>query len=84
MGKQKERDKDVQQYPGFVKAFQRSFTDLYAYLKAKGSGRIRCFRDGIDIWDWWISGKSTKSWCASKGLPYSTLKEWKEQKREAK
>ena len=82
MGKQKERDRDVQQYPGFVKAFQRSFADLYSDRKTKRTGGIRCFRDGIDMWDWWISGKSTKAWCASKGLPYSTLKEWKEQKKQ--
>jgi phosphoadenosine phosphosulfate reductase len=80
MAKQRARDADVLRYPNFVKAFQRAFIDLYADRKVRDTAGIRNYADGMEFWDWWISGLSTKEWCKGKGKPYILKSEWKKEK----
>ena len=75
MAKQKMRDEDVRKYPNFVNSFKRAFQALYDDRKAKGTDGIRNFKDGNEMWDWWISGLSTKAWCKIAGKPYILKKD---------
>lgn len=64
MAKQRERDEDVKRYPQFAEAFKRAFVELYSARGHKDNFKV--YGDGLGMWDWWISGKSTKQWSADR------------------
>lgn len=50
-----EKRRCVDRYPKFTEAFRRAFRRLYANRKAAGRTSIDRWKDGDEMFDWWIS-----------------------------
>lgn len=77
MAKPSMRLKDVECYPNMARAFKQHFQKLYQHRIEQGllSG-IRNWKDGEEMFDWWVSSLSTKAWCKLRGKTYTTKKEF--------
>lgn len=56
----KNRLKEYERYPGFVKAYKVAFGKLYAEKKRRGLKSVDRWKDGDEMFNWWI-GKSINS-----------------------
>ena len=49
-------------YPKYEQAFRRSFNALHMDRTFRGMGSVSRWKDGDDMFDWWISGLSADRW----------------------
>ena len=45
---------EIKKYPKYVKAFIRAFEKLYQNRKAKGAKRVNRWKNGVEMFWWWI------------------------------
>ena len=55
MARHSERKKDLIEYPKFANAFRLAFNKLYIKRKAEGKTSVDRWKDGNDMFDWWIN-----------------------------
>jgi len=56
----KHKKVEIEKYPRFEKAFRKAFRDLYFWRQMREAKCIERWRDGDEMFDWWISGKGNK------------------------
>ncbi len=56
----KQRIRECFSYPGYVRAFLRSFARLYAHKKKINYDSVRAWKDGDEMFRWWIAGDQKK------------------------
>lgn len=56
----KQRMLEVKRYPRYKRAFLRSFQKLYLHKLKVNPNSVRSWKDGIEMFNWWISGDQKK------------------------
>lgn len=51
---------EMEKYPQYTKMFIKAFQQLYDNRKSRGSKSVNRWKDGKEMFDWWISGKGNK------------------------
>lgn len=54
-----QRQREVEQYPRYAKAFRRAFRRLYDRRKAVGAKSIERWKDGNEMFEWWLTGEAS-------------------------
>lgn len=54
------RKVEVELYPGYANAFRRAFQKLYDYKKNRGLKSVDRWKNGYDMFNWWINENRTK------------------------
>ena len=57
MKNEKHKSVEIEKYPAYKKAFMESFKKLYQDRKSKGKKSVDRWKDGEEMFWWWISGK---------------------------
>lgn len=57
----KRRLEECRRYPKFVKAFIKSFENLYQLRKKKGNASVSRWKNGEEMFWWWINSAPTKN-----------------------
>jgi len=56
----KQRMLEVKRYPRYKRAFLRSFQKLYLHKLKVNPNSVRSWKNGIEMFNWWISGDQKK------------------------
>lgn len=56
----KQRIRECERYPGYERAFLRSFIKLYAHKKKQKHNSVRAWKDGQEMFYWWLNGDQRK------------------------
>jgi phosphoadenosine phosphosulfate reductase len=54
------REREVKRYPKMAQLFIKYFNKLYNKRKAEGKTSVDRWKDGTDMFNWWISNKTSK------------------------
>jgi len=60
MASSKMRKFEMELYPGYAQAFKRAFCKLYKKKKDEGKTSVDRWKDGIDMFNWWIEDSREK------------------------